>query len=117
MFQLTPEEADSLRLHFATSNMGRGGRRYLPHVFTEYGAVMLSSVLHTPVAIEASVKIARAFIRLREIISTHKESAQKLQKLERKMQGHDIYIQNIFGAIRRLMAGQKRPSPKIGFKP
>ena len=117
MFQLTSDEAESLRLHFATSNMGRGGRRYLPYVFTEYGAVMLSSVLNTPVAIETSVKIARAFVRLREMISTHKELAQKLQELERKMQGHDVDIQNIFGAIRQLMAGPKRPTPEIGFKP
>ena len=91
MFQLTADEAESLRLHFATSNMGRGGRRYLPYVFTEYGAVMLSSVLNTPVAIETSVKIARAFVRLREMISTHKELAQKLQELERKTQGHDVH--------------------------
>ena len=117
MFQLTADEAESLRLHFATSNMGRGGRRYLPYVFTEYGAVMLSSVLNTPVAIETSVKIARAFVRLREMISTHKELAQKLQELERKTQGHDVHIQNIFRAIRQLMAGPKRSTPKIGFKP
>jgi hypothetical protein len=117
MFQLTADEAESLRLHFATSNMGRGGRRYLPYVFTEYGAVMLSSVLNTPVAIETSVKIARAFVRLREMISTHKEFAQKLQELERKTQGHDVHIQNIFSAIRRLMAGPKRSPLKIGFKP
>ena len=117
MFQLTADEAKSLRLHFATSNMGRGGRRYFPYVFTEYGAVMLSSVLNTPVAIETSVKIARAFVRLREMISTHKELAQKLQELERKMQGHDIHIQNIFGAIRQLMEGPKKSAPAIGFKP
>lgn len=117
MFQLTADEAKSLRLHFATSNTGRGGRRYFPYVFTEYGAVMLSSVLNTPVAIETSVKIARAFVRLREMISTHKELAQKLQELERKTQGHDVHIQNIFSAIRQLMSGPKRSTPKIGFKP
>ena len=89
MFQLTAEEAESLRLHFAISNVGRGGRRYLPYVFTEHGVVMLSSVLNTPIAIETSVKIARAFVRLREIISTHKELAQKMEELERKARGHD----------------------------
>jgi len=117
MFQLTPDEAEPLRSQIATSNKGRGGRRYSPYVFTEHGAVMISSVLNTPVAIETSVKIARAFVRLREMISTHKELAQKLQELERKTQGHDIHIQNIFRAIRQLMAGPKRSTPKIGFKP
>ena len=117
MFQLSDDETKSLRLHFATSNTGRGGRRYFPYVFTEYGAVMLSSVLNTPVAIETSVKIARAFVRLREMISTHKELAQKLQELDRKTQGHDVHIRNIFSAIRQLMAGPKRSTPKIGFKP
>lgn len=116
-FQLTSGEAKSLRLRIATSNRGRGGRRYLPYVFTEYGAVMLSSVLNTPIAIETSVKIARAFVRLREIISTHKELAQKLCELEVKIQGNDVHVQNIFGAIRRLMAGPKRPKVKIGFQP
>ena len=106
-----------MRFHFATSNVGRGGRRYFPYVFTEYGAVMLSSVLSTPVAVETSVKIARAFVRLREMISTHKELAQKLQELERKIQGHDVHIQNIFSAIRRLMATPIKSTSKIGFKP
>lgn len=117
MFRLSADEAKSLRLHFATSNMGCGGRRYFPYVFSEYGAVMLSSVLNTPVAIETSVKIARAFVRLREIISTHKELAQKLQELERSIQGHDVHIQNIFVAIRQLRAGPRKSKLKIGFKP
>lgn len=117
MFRLTSDEVELLRSQIATSNKGRGGRRYFPYVFTEYGAVMLSSVLNTTVAIETGVKIARAFVRLRETLYAHKELAQKLRELEDKIQGHDVHIQNIFGAIRRLMTGPRKAKPKIGFKP
>jgi ORF6N domain len=63
MLQLTAEELKSLRCQFGTSKIGRGGRRYLPYVFTEHGAVMLASVLNSPVAIEASIRVVRAFLR------------------------------------------------------
>ena len=116
-FQLTSQEAESLRLQFATSNKGRGGRRYFPFVFTEHGTVMLSAVLHTPTAIEASIQIARAFVRLREMISAHKELAAKLGELERKVEGHDEHIQSLFDAIRELMEPPVKPKPQIGFQP
>lgn len=97
----------SLRSQSAISKSGRGGRRHLSYVFTEHGTVMLSSVLHTPIAIKASIQIARAFVRLREIISTHKELAQKLADLERKMdrklKRHDKHILSLFEAIRQIM--------------
>ena len=78
MFQVTAQEAAALRCQIGTSKRDRGGRRYLPYVFTEYGAVMLASVLRTPVAVQASVQIARAFVRLRELLATNKELAAKL---------------------------------------
>jgi hypothetical protein len=86
MFQLSRAEVDSLRSQFATSNERRGGRRYSPYVFTEYGVVMLSSVLNSPRAIQANLMIVRAFIRMRELIASHKDLAARIEKLER---GHD----------------------------
>src|SRR5690242_6521283 len=79
MFRVTPEEADSLRLHFATLDRpGRGQhRKYRPYVFTEHGAVMVSAILKTPVAIEASIYIARAFNDLRRLLGSHRELAEK----------------------------------------
>lgn len=102
MFQLTAEEASALRLHFATlDKKGRGRyRKYLPYVFTEHGAVMVSAVLKTPIAIEASIQIARAFIRLRRLLGSHRELAQKLENLEKR---YDAKFQVVFDAIRRLM--------------
>lgn len=79
MFQLTPEEADSLRLHFVTLNKsGRGRhRKYLPYVFTEHGAIMVSAVLKTPAAIQSSIHIARAFIQLRRLLGSHPHSKRR----------------------------------------
>ena len=77
MFQLTKKESECLRLQFATSNAGRGGRRYLPKAFTELGVAMLSSVLNSPRAIKMNIIIMRAFVRLREALATHKDLAQK----------------------------------------
>ena len=75
MFQLTVDETRALRSQFATSNRGRGGRRYRPFAFTEHGAVMLASVLNSPVAVQASIQVVREFVKLREMLGTHKESA------------------------------------------
>lgn len=117
MFQLTAEEARDLRYQSGTSNAeaGRGGRRYRPYVFTEQGVAMLSSVLRSPRAIAANVEIMRAFVRLRELISSHAELAAKIDSLERK---YDRRFRVVFQAIRQLMApGEDEPSsPKpIGF--
>lgn len=120
MFQLTSEEFIHLRSQIATSNnpVGRGGRRYLPFVFTEHGAIMAASVLNSPRAVEISVHVVRAFVHLRELVSGHKELAQKLNQLERKVGAHDKAIAEIITAIRELMSP---PEPKkkrpIGFAP
>jgi len=103
MFQLDAREASALRSQFATSKKGRGGRRYLPYVFTEQGVAMLSSVLNSERAIEVNIAIMRVFVRLREMMATHKELAFKLIELEERLEGHDEQIQNIFEAIRQLM--------------
>jgi len=124
MFQLTLEEAQSLRSQFEISNVplrpmapGRGGSRYLPYAFTEQGVAMLSSVLNSNRAIQVNIAIVRAFVKLRQILSTHKELAYKLNELERKIEKHDVDIQSIFGAIRQLMAPPpEKPRRMIGFK-
>src|SRR6266849_2423076 len=82
MFQLTPEEGKSLRCQIGASKSGRGGRRYLPFVFTEHGVVMLSSVLSSERAVQMNVLIVRAFVKLREMLASHKDLAHKLLDLE-----------------------------------
>ncbi|GAB4326060.1 MAG: hypothetical protein Kow0074_20210 [Candidatus Zixiibacteriota bacterium] len=117
MFQLTEDEADTLRSQSATSKRGRGGRRYLPYVFTEHGAVMLASVLNSPRAIETSIFVVKAFVRMREVISEHKELAAKIAELERRVGGHDESIRSLLTAIRQLMAPPAAPSKRrIGFR-
>lgn len=116
MFQLTDHEHESLRSQFVTLKNGRGRhRKYLPYVFTEHGAIMAATILNSPQAVEMSVFIVRAFVQLREMLSTHKELAAKLQELERKVSGHDQAVVGLMNGIRELMKhpiGESRP---IGF--
>jgi phage regulator Rha-like protein len=113
MFQLTSEEFDSLRSQIATLKHGRGQhRKYLPYAFTEQGVAMLSSVLNSERAIEVNVEIMRAFVRLREMIASHKDLARRLNDLERK---YDTKFKIVFDAIRELMAPTK-PKHRIGFQ-
>jgi phage regulator Rha-like protein len=106
MFQLDWHEAQSLRSQFVTLNRGpKRGRhsKYLPYAFTEQGVAMLSSVLRSEKAIQVNIAIMRAFVKLRRILSTHKELASKLKELEGKIEEHDRDIKDIFEAIRQLM--------------
>jgi len=116
MFQITDEEAERLRCQTGISKRGRGGRRYLPYVFTEQGVAMLSSVLNSERAIQVNIAIMRVFVRLREMMATHKELAFKLIELEERLEGHDEQIQNIFEAIRQLMTPPEPTRKKIGFE-
>ena len=88
----------------------------LPFAFTEHGAVMLASVLNSPKAIEASLLVVRTFIRLREILSTHKKLAQKLKELELKIESHDQQIISIFEAIDQLLSPPEKPKRQMGFR-
>jgi len=114
-FQLTNQELANLRSQIATSSL-HGGHRYLPTAFTEHGALMLASILNSPVAIEASVRVVRAFVLMREQMAAHKELAGKLADLEQRIGGHDAAIQDLFEAIRQLV---EPPLPEkrreIGF--
>ena len=113
-FQLSQEEGKILRSQTVTSSRW-GGRRYLPYVYTEQGVAMLSSVLRSKRAIAVNIQIMRAFVKLREMLSTHGELAQKLAELEKRIEGHDDDIMAIFEAIRQLMESPDKPVKRIGF--
>lgn len=100
-----------LMSQFATSSWG--GRRKLPYAFTEHGAVMLASVLNSDVAIKASIFVVRAFVQIREYLSTHKELAEKIEKLEAK---YDHQFAVVFDAIKQLIHEKNEPRREIGFK-
>lgn len=87
----------------------------LPYAFTEHGALMAASVLNTPRAIDVSIYVIKAFVKLRELLSTHKELAHKLAELERRVSAHDESIHSLVVAIRRLMQPQPAPKRQIGF--
>lgn len=116
MFTLTSDEWTALRSQIVTSKPGRGGRRYAPLVFTEQGVAMLSSVLNSDRAIDVNIAIMRAFVQLRQLLSTHRELAAKLAQLERKLEGHDEAITNLFEAMRQLLSPSGPDhGRKIGF--
>jgi phage regulator Rha-like protein len=114
MFQLSDKEEKNLRSQFATSR--HGGRRHLPYAFTEHGAIMAATVLSTKRAIEMSVFIVRAFVRLRDMLATNGKVVGKLLELERHLKGHDASIQAIIEAIRELMGPKPRRRRQIGFQ-
>jgi hypothetical protein len=132
MFRLTWKEADSLRSpiatlndpngeclrsQIATSNAGRGGRRYRPYAFTEHGAIMAASVLKSEQAVKVSVHVVRAFVKLRQVFAAHRQLGRKLEDLERRLDGHDEQIAVLLAAIRELMTPPPDPPRKrIGFR-
>lgn len=127
MFQLTAEEFSALRSQFATLKTGRGQhRKYMPFAFTEHGAIMAAMVLNSPRAVDVSVYVVRAFVRLRELVANHHDLAKRLDDLEEKTEAlafqHDTFAQNtriqlkqVFEAIRQLMAPPESPKRPIGF--
>ena len=114
MFQLKPREWSILRLQFATSRRKHGGRRSLPYAFTEHGAIMAATVLNSDQAVEMSVFVVRAFVRLRQMLTKNKELAAKIKQLEARLGMHDGNIQEIIRVIERLMK-PRRPGGRIGF--
>lgn len=107
MFQLSPDEFRSLRAQ--ADSPGRGGRRHPPHAFTEHGALMVAGVLNSPQAVEASVFVVRAFVRMRRLLATRRELAQKLGELEQRIVRHDASIAALFDAVRKLMQLPAKP--------
>ena len=117
MFRLTPEESEALRSQIVISKSGRGGRRYTIQAFAEQGVAMLSSILRSKQAVQVNILIMRAFVRLREILATHKGLARKLEELEKKVTRHDKEIKAVFEAIRSLLEpGEPPKSRQIGFQ-
>ena len=116
MFQLNAEEMNILISQNAISSLGHGGRRKPAYAFTEQGVAMLSSVLNSDRAVHVNIAIMRAFVKLRQLIATHRELAQKIEELEKNFQQHDEQIAAVFDAIRQLLeppsASTKR---RIGF--
>ena len=129
MFRVTWEEAKRLRSQSVILNGPQGRSRsqsatlkrganikYRPYAFTEHGAIMAASVLSSPRAVKVSVYVVRAFVKLREVLSTHKELARKLAELERRLDTHDDQIEALLEAIRELMAPPPAPRRRrIGF--
>jgi hypothetical protein len=111
MFQLTKDEFSDLKFHFGTSNWG--GTRKLPRAFTEQGVAMLSSVLRSKRAVQVNIEIMRTFVKLRQMLATHKDLEQKLAALEKK---YDEQFKVVFDAIRVLMREEETPKRKIGFE-
>ena len=112
MFELSKQEYESLKRHFGTLKRGEHSK-YLPYAFTEQGVAMLSSVLRSKRAVRVNIEIMRAFVRLREMLATHKDLARKLEALEKK---YDSQFRMVFDAIRALMAPPERSNKRIGFE-
>ncbi|MDQ3119035.1 MAG: ORF6N domain-containing protein [Verrucomicrobiota bacterium] len=113
MFRLSCEEAANLRFQIGISSWG--GRRALPHAFTEQGVAMLSSVLKSERAVKVNIAIMRAFVQLRGALENNRELARKFAESETRVGGHDKQIAGIMDAIRRLMAPPQKPKREIGF--
>lgn len=119
MFQLTRQEVDDLRSQFAISKSTRGGSRYQPYAFTEHGVVMAATVLNSTVAVEASITIVRAFIRLREILSEHTELKKRLVQIETRLakgfSEHEEELREIRFLISQLEQPIHKKKRRIGF--
>lgn len=116
MFQLTNNEVQNLKSQIATSSFVHGGKRKLPYVFTEHGVAMLSSVLRSPRAVQMNIFIIRAFVKIRELIATNKDLAQKLDEIECKQSEFDGNLAEIYSIVKQLI---DEPSPhkgSIGFR-
>jgi hypothetical protein len=116
MFQLTREESQNLRSQFVTSSLNYGGHRYLSYAFTEQGVAMLSSVLHSGRAVAVNIAIMRTFVRLRQLLASNKELAEKVGEMEKK---YDKQFKIVFDVLKQLMGpppedADERP---FGFKP
>jgi len=120
MFQLVKAETQALRSQIATSNDGRGGRRYAPYVFTEQGVAMLSGILRSDRAIAVNIAIMRAFVELRRAAAGYAALERRLDQLERdtssKLGQHDEQLDEVFKVLRQLIAPPVRPKRAIGFR-
>lgn len=115
MFQLNEKETRSLTSQFAIPK-GRGGRRTLPYVFTEHGVAMLSSVLNSKRAIQVNIAIIRAFIKLRELLATHKNLISEINKIKREQKNQNQKINSVINVIGQMINPKVDEKEPIGFK-
>ena len=122
LFQLTKDEHDALTSQFAMSNKGRGGRRTLPYAFTEHGAVMAANILNSNRAVQMSIFVVRAFIKMRQTLAANQALTDKLNELEKKLTAgldvHEKAIEYVLGELKKLMERPQLPEPKrrpLGF--
>jgi hypothetical protein len=115
MFRLTAGEAESLRSQIVTSNEGRGGRRTVPYAFTEHGVAMLSSVLKSERAVEMNILIVRAFVKLRDVLASHKDLGCRIERVETKLQRHGAVIGVLVDEIKKLRQTPAPSKRRIGF--
>lgn len=115
-FQLSPQEFKILRSQNVISSEGHGGTRYMPYAFTEHGAIMAATVLNSERAIEMSVFVVLAFVRMRRAIADNRQILAKLAEVERRLETHDADIQDLMEAIRELITPPDPPRRRIGFE-
>lgn len=114
MFQLTEEEKQGVVTncdHLKNLKYYKG----LPYVFTEHGAIMAASLLNSPGAIEVSIYVVRAFVKMRQFLSQHKEILKKFSNLEQTVATHDVHIKSILNVIRQLIETPEKSKKRIGF--
>lgn len=116
MFELTQKEYESLRSQNATLKQGSHSK-YLPYAFSEHGVLMLANVLKSGRAIEMSIKVIDVFVKLREMLLTHKDILLKLEILEKQVVQNSAEIQTIFTALKQLLNPPQESRKRIGFKP
>jgi phage regulator Rha-like protein len=115
-FQVSAQELKILKSQNVMSSEGHGGRRYRPYVFTEHGAIMAATVLNSERAIEMSVFVVMAFVRMRRAIASNRQILAKLTEVERRLEGHDSDIQDLMEAIREMISPPESPRRRIGFE-
>ncbi len=118
MFQLNVEEWESLRSQFVTSNKSRGGRTYLPNVFTEHGVLMLSSILNSSQAIQVNIQIVRIFSRLRNMLNEQSDFKMEISEIKKQLSNHDKSIALVFNYVDELLQHKNNPvkRKRIGYK-
>jgi len=116
MFEMTPGELENWRTQFATSNSAKMGLRHPPFCFTEQGVTMLACILNSETAIRMNIQIIRVFTKMKEMLLTYKDILLQLEKIERKLTGHDEDIQLIFKYLKQLLNPPQQQRRKIGFK-
>ncbi len=115
MFQLTKEEYNSLRSQIAILEKGKHSK-YLPHVFTEQGVAMLSSVLNSETAIQVNIQIIRLFTKMKQMILDNKDLWMKIEKIEQHLLKNDEEIKTVFAYLKKLLIQENKPRNPIGFR-